>query len=302
MNEKERSVGQRLGNLALVVGLVGFVVVVGQVAWMSAQTARHVPHPPRTGGDQSPADIGATDYEDVMFRAEDGITLEGWYIPSRNGAAIILAHGYAGSRHQMLSRAQVLVEEGYGVLLFDFRGHGQSGGDLVTIGDHEQRDLRAAIDFVESQPDVESERIGGLGFSMGGATVIQVAATDKRLRAIIAEAAFPALKDALNHQARLLGPVTQIPARWAIRQEGVDISAVRPVDDICDISPRPVLLIYGSEDPVVPPGSAARMAEAACPPAELWIIEGAGHGGYADTSPGHYQARLREFFNTALNR
>jgi O-acetyl-ADP-ribose deacetylase (regulator of RNase III)/dienelactone hydrolase len=185
--------------------------------------------------------------------------------------------------------------------VFDLRGHGESQSARITLGHHEQRDLAAALDFVAAQPGVDPDRIGGLGFSMGGAALTLTAATDERLRAVVIEAAFASLEDVIDDKAGLLGPLTQIPARWAIKHEGVDIDSVRPVDALCNISPRPVFLIHGGADDTVPPGSQQRMFDAVCEPADTWLIPAAAHQNYTEVVPDEYAARLLDFFERSLS-
>ncbi|MDY7075990.1 MAG: alpha/beta fold hydrolase [Chloroflexota bacterium] len=275
--------------------LAGALIVATYIIVTTARLAKDTLTPPRTPVDRTPLDVGIKEWEDVTFTTRDGITLRGWHIPPENDATIILAHGYAANRQMLLTEAQVLVEQGYGVLLFDFRGHGESEGNLVTIGDHEQRDLSAAVDFVAAQPNIV--KIGAIGFSMGAATLAQVAAQDDRLSAIVIEAAFPTLAEEIHHRSRAFGPLSQIPALRAIRRSGVDVDGVRPIDDLCRISPRPVLLIYGELDTDVPPGTAQAMFDAACEPAELWVVAGATHQNYAEVAPEEYTARLLRFFD-----
>ena len=112
------------------------------------------------------AELGAT-LEQVAFETADGLTLKGWYVPSRNGAAVIAAPGRAGSQKQ----ARMLVRHGYGVLLFDRRGEGESQGDPNAFGWDASNDMRAAVAFLQRRPDVENGRIGGIGLSVGGETL-----------------------------------------------------------------------------------------------------------------------------------
>jgi len=279
--------------------LAGALAITIYIATTAAHAAERALTPPRLPVDRTPLDVGAEDYKDVTFTASDGIRLRGWHIPSENGVAIVLAHGYAGNRLMLLPEAQILAENGYGVFLFDFRGHGKSDDALVTIGDHERRDLSAAIDFVAAQPGVE--KIGAIGFSMGAATLAQVAAQDDRLDAVIIEAAFPTLAGEIRYRSRVFGPLSQIPASWAVRRAGVDVNCVRPIDDLCLISPRPVLLIYGEMDADVPPGTAQAMFDAACDPVDLWIVEGATHQNYLEAVPEEYTAQLLSFFGRLVD-
>jgi dipeptidyl aminopeptidase/acylaminoacyl peptidase len=287
-----RNLGLTLFISLLLAAIVIFIFLIGQIV----KYARYSLEPPLMTVE--PGALSDLRFEDVIFTTEDDIALSGWYVPPQNGAVIILLHGYEGNRMQMIPEARLLAAAGYGVLLFDFRGSGISEQAMVTLGDHERRDLRVALDFVEQQPGVE--RIGALGFSMGAATLTQVAAEDERLQAVIIEATFPDLESTLEYRTRLLGPISQLPSLWAIRERGVDVDDVRPVDDICAISPRPVLLIYGDQDVGVPPGSAQTMYDAACDPVELWIIAGASHGDYILTEPEVYPVRVLAFFEAYL--
>ena len=291
-------------NLVLAGGgtlLAGALVIVIVVAIWSARLGVETLHPAQSAPERTPREVGIAIYEDVAFVNGDGITLRGWYVPPGNGAAILLAHGYGSNRDDLLDEAGLLAAHGYGVLLFDFGGHGTSDNALVTVGDRERRDLIAALDFLSTQPDVDADRIGALGLSMGGAALALVASEDARIRAVVIEAAFPTLEDVIADKAGLLGPLTTWPVRWAIEHEGVDVGAVRPVDALCAISPRPLLLIYGDHDEVAPPGSAEAMFAAACDPVERWLVPGAGHGSSFEIVPDAYGARLLRFFDAALS-
>ena len=130
------------------------------------------------------ADLGAP-YEKVEFTTDDGLRLEGWYIRSRNGAAVISFPGRASSQ----KRAKLLARHGYGVLLFDRRGEGESEGDPNLFGWEGERDVHAAVRFLQGRPDVDPERIGGIGLSVGGEMMIAAAAESTALKAIVSEGA-----------------------------------------------------------------------------------------------------------------
>lgn len=280
--------------------LAGSLLIAVFIVFTAARLAATMPTPRQVPPDRSPQAVGITDYEEVSFTTLDEIVLSGWYVPSHNGAAIILVHRYGGNRQDMLPEAGFLVRKGYGVLLFDLRGHGRSGAARVTFGDHEQRDLAAALDFVMTQPAIDPARIGGVGFSMGGAALALAAASDSRWRAVVIEAAFATLDAVIDDQSGLLGPLTQLPARWSIQHQGVNVDRVRPVDALCAISPRPLLLIYGDQDRTIPPGTAQAMFSAACQPVQTWLVPGAGHQNYTQVSPDIYPALVLDFFEHAL--
>jgi dipeptidyl aminopeptidase/acylaminoacyl peptidase len=303
MEERKLSRRHYWRNIALAVllGLVSGGCVIGVfLVIVLIDNMGRILEPPRTPITQTPLDYGITIYSDVTFTSRDRITLRGWYIPSQNGAAVILAHGYVDNRQFLLPEAAFLSERGYGVLLFDFRGHGESGSAVVTLGDHERRDLRAALDFVAAQPDVDPGRIGGLGFSMGAATLAEVAAEDERLRAVVIESSYATLNEVVKERVNLPGVLRDPLIRLLEWRYHGEIDDVRPVDDLCLISPRPVFLIYGDQDTVLPPGTQQRMFAAACEPVEKWLIHGVGHVYYRDHHATGYEERVIAFFEEGL--
>ncbi|MBL0693203.1 alpha/beta fold hydrolase [Comamonas sp. JC664] len=238
--------------------------------------------------------------EDVSFTTSDGVVLRGWYVPSRNRAAVVLVHGFADNRAQLLFEARTLIASGYGVLMFDLRAHGESGGDTVTWGDRERRDVTAALDFVSRRPDVDPERLGLFGFSMGGTTSLLVASEDARVKAVAAAGAYPALEADIQSGYGKWGALSAEPVLWTLRRAGVRVDAVRPIDGMCRLSGRPLLLVNGDVDPDAPAKLQASLFQAACEPKSLWVVEGAGHGQYARVAPEEYARRLRQHFDGAL--
>ena len=144
--------------------------------------------PPTSLGAATPADKGL-EYREVTALTADGVTLSAWYIPSANGAAVVLRHGAGSTRTDTLDQAAVLAQGGYGVLMMDARGHGLSAGRAMDFGWYGDQDIRAGVDFLASQPDVDGGRIGVVGLSMGGEEAIGAAAADPRIRAVVAEGA-----------------------------------------------------------------------------------------------------------------
>ena len=117
------------------------------------------------------------------------MALSGWYVPSRNGAAVVLLHGAGSTRSAVLPHAVVLADDGFGVLLYDARGHGRSQGRAMDFGWYGDLDVAAAVDFVAGQAGVEPGRVAALGLSMGGEEALGAAASDPRIRAVVAEGA-----------------------------------------------------------------------------------------------------------------
>jgi hypothetical protein len=195
-----RSSWLRRGLLG-VVGLVLAVIVVIPIALAYGLT--HVAPQPAAA-----ADLGAP-YEEVAFRTADGLRIEGWYIPSRNRAAVIAFPG----RSQPQEHARMLARHGFGVLMLDRRGEGSSEGDPNALGWDGTPDLEAAIDYLRGRPDVDPDRIGGLGLSVGGELLLQTAAQMGALRAVVSEGAG---YRSIREQHRAASPLGWDVAMWAV--------------------------------------------------------------------------------------
>jgi pimeloyl-ACP methyl ester carboxylesterase len=236
--------------------------------------------------------------QDVEFEAR-GNAIRGWFIPSLNGAAVLLLHGTDSNRTQLAHEAHLLARHGYGVLLFDWPGHGESSG-AVTWDEGERAALGAALDFTSRAPGVEAQRMGVFAFSRGTMVALQVAARDPRIAALIVEGAFADVDDALRHEFRHWGFLSQWPALWTARWLGMKPDAMRPVDVIGDIAPRPVFVIAGSADETVPPHQSRELFDAAREPKSWWLISGATHHRYSDVVGAAYEEKIVGFYDDKL--
>jgi len=287
------------GSCALVLLLAALML---GVAYLQAQG---FVHPHRIPLYMSPSDYGIEDFRSLTLRCDDDVRLSGWYIPSRNRAAVILLHGYPGSRQQNLRRAEWLAGRGYGVLLLDQRGQGMSEGDVFTFGKHEVRDVEAAHRYLAGQPDVDAGRIGSWGVSMGGVLALLHAARNQEIKAVLSESAFWSLEATIAGAVELSTGLPAFPfaalIRWfAERSGGFSASDVVPAAVIRSISPRPVLILQGGRDGVVPPDSGRRLYEAAGDPRELWFEPDLGHTHFIDARPKEYERRAVAFFDRYL--
>jgi pimeloyl-ACP methyl ester carboxylesterase len=247
-----------------------------------------------------PSDWGAA-YEDVSFTVADGIRLSGWYIPSQNRAAVILLHGYNSNRASMARPAEALSRNGFGVLLYDERACGESEGDLLSWGWRDVDDVPAAVRFVQSQTDVEPDRIGIMGVSTGGEIALAAAARFPDLRAVIADGAgFSVVTD--------IPPVTLeeklliIPSDWLLFQFVALANGIPQPEGlataIAGISPRPVFLISTGSDYEM--RQAVRYYSAAGEPKRIWNIPEAPHAGGILSRPQEYERRMVDFFRAYL--
>jgi pimeloyl-ACP methyl ester carboxylesterase len=252
--------------------------------------AEPVIHPDRTG-------IHAL--EAVSFQSVDGTPLAGWYAPSLNRAAIVLTHGTNADRSSMLEEMRILSNAGFGVLAFDWPGAGLSGGSPRWDAG-ERRALHRAVDWLANRPDVDFARIGGLGFSMGGYVMAQVAARDPRLRAVVLLSAPTDYAELTRWQHRRWGIFSKFPALLAMHNSGMPIAELRPVDVVHELAPRALFVIGGDADQTVPPCMAQALFDAARDPKLLWMVPGATHGGQLRAAGDAYGLRLVEFFQAWL--
>ena len=234
-------------------------------------------------------------YQEIELTAADGVKLAAWYTPPKNGAVILVAHGYGSSRPEDMY--VMFAQNGYGVLAWDFRAHGASGGEFSTLGYYEQLDVEAALDYALSQPDVE--HVGAWGGSMGAATVILTAAKRTEIEAVVSDSAFPTLEDVmkLNVPFEFMLPMMKFFGEWS---SGAKIDQVRPVDEIGKISPRAVFVIDGWDGAAVTMNSPYLLYDAAQEPRQIWVEDGVPHLGTYKTDPQEYKNRIIEFFDNWL--
>jgi len=236
-------------------------------------------------------------YENVRFLARDGVTLAGWFVPQGDTKrAAVLLHGHGSSRTQVLARARLLHDHGYAVLLYDARGHGESAGDLVSIGWYEKADLLGAIDWLRARGLSE---IGCLGISQGGATVALAAGDLPGIRWAILESVFPTLQNAVDRRfRRTLGlpgwfaGAAMIPiAEWRL---GVKATAVSPRDAIGALA-CPILVMTGGADTHTNPADAREVFDYAREPKTWIVIPGAAHVDLYGYAKQRYEQIILEF-------
>jgi len=256
--------------------------------------------------EEDPKALGL-DYEDVSFPSRgDEIILRGWYLPtSQSRRCIIIIHGIEKHRADptigILPLAKSLVEHGYNVLLFDLRGHGESGGNRLSMGYYERLDVLGAVDYLRSR-GFQEQSIGLLGFSLGAAAAILAAAQEPDIP-VVADSSFADVTELMRRELpkhRLPGFFFYPMAFMLKLMYGIDLGAIRPLDAVGHLS-RPILFIHGEADSTVPPDHSQRLFQASHNPnAQLWIVPGAEHVQAYHTHPEEYVARICAFFDQAL--
>jgi dipeptidyl aminopeptidase/acylaminoacyl peptidase len=247
-----------------------------------------------------PESAGIPGLAEVRFGRPDA-PLAGWYAPSRNRAAIILAHGTGADRSSLLPETQMLARAGFGVLALDFPGQGASAGRTLW-GKGEREAISSAVDWLATRADVDASRIGAFGLSFGGYIVLQAASIDRRLRAIVLASTPSDIVEETRLASSRWGALSEWPALWALKRSGMPYDELKPLDVIGSVSPRAVFLIGGAQDGWVPESAVRALFGAAREPKRLWILQNAGHGGFAVAAPAEYENALGGFFSESLLR
>lgn len=244
----------------------------------------------------------------VQFYTSDAVMLAGnFYVPDHTSSRVpglVLGHGFAAVHYPKM--IHYLTSLGYGVLDFDFRGYGLSGGDRGHVVPHEQvLDLQAAITYVAQRPEIDPERIGVIGSSLGGTVAIMEAADDQRVKVCVAgcpiangESTFRLRHNTEEKFAAFLQAVKakrankERVARWDIifipeslrknlpagipmefTPETVDgFLAIDALQAVPRIAPRPLLIVHATDDHVVPFEEAQALAARAGKNCELELV------------------------------
>lgn len=268
---------------------------------LSLYVATRLAYVPPTPLYATPISLGAS-YRNVSFLSrDDHVRLSGWYIPGvlPNGKlttqrTIIFVHGVRTNRadkYAGLLRLSVdFARDGFGVLAFDMRGFGDSPPAPLSLGYFEQRDVLGAVDYLEHGP-LPYPQLGrprvllGWGVSMGAATLLLAAAQAPQIKAIVSDSAYadivPILQREIPKSSHLPALVTPGVLDAAQVLYGIDFYAVRPVDVVAQIAPRPILFIHGLADTYIPPSNLKQLATAAraAPDAHVqtWLVPKAMH-------------------------
>ena len=238
-------------------------------------------------------------HDEIRITMRDGRRLSAWYVPSRNGAAVLLSHGSGGSRGRVPAHVRMLARHGYGVLALDNPGNGESDGHSNGLGDNAQPAIAAGLDYLEHRPDVNPERIAGFGLSLGGEVLLDAAAHDGRLAAVVSDgAARPVDGDDASPKGTLEGALGWLTMRSVRAVSGMKTSASL-IPMMPRIAPRPVLLVAGGGFPDEIPASRL-YRDAGGATVQLWELPDTGHTAGLRKHPAAYERRTVGFLDRAL--
>ncbi|MBC8160879.1 MAG: alpha/beta fold hydrolase, partial [Roseiflexaceae bacterium] len=205
-----------------------------QPAWLSEYTF-------------TPFETQVEGYEDIMLTTEDGVRLSGWWLPRSDSDRVVIGlAGHHGGKPDMLGIGSALWRAGNNVLIFDWRSRGQSDVVQHSLAFYELRDAEAALRYATQR--LPAARLGLIGFSMGASVALLLAAKYPEVRAVVADSPFTGIREVIEHnaQARRLPTRLVVPLADLLNgaRYGYRFGAVRPVDVVHEISPRPLFLIH----------------------------------------------------------
>ena len=253
--------------------------------------------------------VAASIYEDVTFRTDDGVTLRGWYFPTRGDRAAIIVHGKDGNRiggeHRTIEKlADFLVASGYSVLVFDLRGNGDSDGDRFSLGFQERRDVAAAIDHLTAR-GFREDRVALIGISMGAGTVLQSLVLHPKVGAVVADSSYVDAQTIVTEDLEVVAGVPSWFTPGVLLMSsiafGLDSAQVRPIEVVRTHPERAFLFIHCAGDKLIAPHHAYELRAASANPAsELWIASVCQHSWAFNTYPTAYEAHLIAFLDSQI--
>ncbi|MED3721049.1 alpha/beta fold hydrolase [Geobacillus stearothermophilus] len=290
--------------LSMAIVLLGTLVCIG----LSVYVGWQLTHKPRAPIVVTPNDYGMA-YERATFTSKDGKTaLKGWIIPPKGTAkmTVIFAHGYGNNRVQenvpFLPLAKRLVDDGYRVILFDFRASGESEGDMITIGVKEKDDLLGVIDYAKKHFD---EPIALYGVSMGAATSILAAAEDQDVRGVIADSPFSDLESYLRANMPVWTHLPNVPFTYLILAiipalADLDLGVSSPIHAVDRVAPRPILFIHSKNDRSIPYEESVKLYKTHPDVFQLWLTDKADHVKSFSLYSDEYVERVSAFLRSLV--
>jgi fermentation-respiration switch protein FrsA (DUF1100 family) len=290
----------------LVGAFVLALIAYGAISFRVAQTVTQVE---RVSLDPPASSIAAT-HEDVTFNSRDGIVLKGWWfaVAGADRAAVIV-HGRGRNRvnseFKQADITKLLLVHGYSVLLFDLRGHGESGGTRYTLGIEEPRDVLAAIDLVSQKADLDRDRIAVIGESLGGGNVLMTVQADPTIGPVVTDSAFADGDKVVSESATKytnlpswFTPGIVLMSRFFL---GLDIAKVTPSRVVAAHPERAFLFIQCTDDTTVLLHHGLDLkAASANPRTELWVVPDCEHVEAFATHPNEWAKHVLEFLDREL--
>ncbi len=239
-------------------------------------------------------------YQDVTIHTDDGVDLKAWYLPPENGVVIIILHGAGGSRANMLPYGEMLARHGYGALILDQRGHGESQGKTNRLGWQGTSDVTAAVTYLQGLSEVS--QIGGLGSSMGAESLLGASSVNPAVEAIIADGASRRCLEeylALESNRPLVHSFT-VRLMYATVQVVSGEQPPIPVLEAIQKAPNTRFLFIAAGNGQQEVAFNQLFVYAVKDRASLWVVPGVDHTGAFSQYPEEYERRVVDFFQSVF--
>jgi pimeloyl-ACP methyl ester carboxylesterase len=296
--------GRRIRRLVTrIVGLAALIFALAYIG-IAVFTAERLTRPTNHPLSMDPQQL-SEDAQAWSTRTRDGLTLRGWYLPTeKKRHLLVLVHGMWSSWLEMAGLGRDLHDHGYDVLLFDLRGHGQSDPSRLYLGRRERADIRAVMAWAKMQ-GFSHDRVGWLGYSMGGSTLLMEAMRNPEIQVAVIDSPYGDLPKLLDSQLSKysglpswFNPGVLMAARWVY---GVRTDDLIPIRLARGWDERPVLLIHGESDTTVPVGQARELARTLGASCLMLTLPGVEHVQAYQTDPEGYIRTVSSFFASHLS-
>lgn len=248
-------------------------------------------------------------YENISFRTRDGLDLKGWFLPSPGGdkRTILMCHGMSDNKGLLLKQTYFLNKTGgFNLVYFDFRSHGESEGTITTSGGLETMDFDAAMAWLRRAKPELMGSVGAFGLSMGATVTVVSMSKHPDVRCAAVESPFTDYRTVIarwfwNNVKVPYYPLVALTIKIVrARVNASEIELFDPVASAALISPRPLLVIGGERDSLMPPEDVKLVFDAAREPKQLWMVPEASHTMCREAAGPEYDARLLDFFSRNL--
>lgn len=284
---------------------LAIVVVVACLLYACWYGAGVILYPPRMSRNEIYPEQFGLRYERAFFHAVDGVELRGWFIAAENPdeeRTVLMCHGWGDNKGELLKFTHYMHEKGLNLFYFDFRSHGESDGEITTMGFYEVKDFEAAIDYLRREKPRCLERLGVFGLSMGAAVACMALPSHPEVKAAVLESPFTTYRRVVRQYAWIHHRVPYWPLVWftllllKIRVGEPKVDEYSPINYIGKIAPRPILMVGGSNDRLMTEPDVRELFGAAGEPKQLWIIPGATHAKCHEAGGLEYETRVAGFF------
>lgn len=260
----------------------------------------------KIGNSFTPETYAGMDYEEASFETSDGVTLHGWYIPSpRAESTVVICHGLGANKGNFFEFVRLFYSQRHNALIFDFRGHGDSGGHTSGMGLLEHRDVLAAVRWLKRAHPEGARRVYGLGSSMGAAALLRAAVQDVEIEAVILDSCYASADLLARQHLGKLPVIGDLYGRIMLTLLGAQLgespSNLDPLSAITCLEGRPVLLIHAAEDRLIPAENLNLLYDAADEPKGKWLAPGS-HSNVLTADFDRYQDRVLAFLEEAGRR